>query len=212
MDERIIVIDRNVHEDYIEDILKLQMPELAYYTERGPAETDETKLQIIPYMLVTDGEKVLSYSRSKKGNEERLHAKKSLGFGGHLHPRDVWNNSFHRGAFRELLEETGIPRTHVKSIRPISGILDDSDPVGRVHYGAAFIVTVDTNVLERAVLHVADEKAETFTLTPAEILEDIEGYENWTKMAFEKFLQCGLDFTKHNNLIRLLASKEEEQE
>ena len=51
---------------------------------RAQAETDPSFKQIIPYVVITDGERVLHYVRGKKAGEQRLVAKGSIGIGGHI--------------------------------------------------------------------------------------------------------------------------------
>ena len=56
-------------------------------------EKDNSKKQLVAYVVcVTSGPsgemRILSYTRGKKGQEARLHAKKSIGVGGHINHDD----------------------------------------------------------------------------------------------------------------------------
>src|SRR4029450_2420657 len=59
-----------------------------FFTPRPPAETDPSMKQIIPYVLLVHGDRVLHYVRGKKAGEERLVAKGSIGIGGHMNDHD----------------------------------------------------------------------------------------------------------------------------
>src|SRR5260370_40423984 len=53
------------------------------FLRRGQAEKDPSHKQIIPYVLLTHGDRVLHYVRGQKAGERRLVAKGSIGIGGH---------------------------------------------------------------------------------------------------------------------------------
>src|ERR1700731_3461276 len=55
-----------------------------FFLSRAQAEKDPSHKQIIPYVLLTHGGKVLHYVRGKKAGEPRLVAKGSIGIGGHM--------------------------------------------------------------------------------------------------------------------------------
>src|SRR6476620_2757146 len=59
-----------------------------FFTARPPAETDPSMKQIIPYVLLVHGDRVLHYVRGKKAGEQRLVAKGSIGIGGHMNDHD----------------------------------------------------------------------------------------------------------------------------
>src|SRR6266513_3266622 len=55
-----------------------------FFLPRAQAEKDQSHKQIIPYALLTHGDKVLHYVRGKRAGEQRLVAKGSIGIGGHM--------------------------------------------------------------------------------------------------------------------------------
>lgn len=61
------------------------------FSERGPLEFDVDRKQIIPYVVIGSRKNgtFLSYVRPNKGNEDRLHGKISIGFGGHIEVIDA---------------------------------------------------------------------------------------------------------------------------
>ena len=116
--------------------------DLFAYAESRPrddVEHDESYLQVIPYVMLMTGGGMIGARRLGGGNEARLHERYALGFGGHVRwaegeqhiaPQRV----VERAVRHELNEEIGLdlnltvpPFTHL--------LLDDTDPVGRVHVG-----------------------------------------------------------------------------
>ena len=55
---------------------------------RGDAEEDPTHKQVIPYLVLRDGERWFLMRRTKAGGDARLHDRWSIGVGGHLNPGD----------------------------------------------------------------------------------------------------------------------------
>ena len=64
-------------------------PSNNFFMDRGEAEDDPSHKQLIPYALFHYKGKFLNYQRGKSGGEARLHAKRSLGIGGHINPVDT---------------------------------------------------------------------------------------------------------------------------
>src|SRR5260370_34931172 len=59
-----------------------------FFLPRAQAEKDPNHKQIIPYALLTHGDKVVHYVRGKRAGEQRLVAKGSIGIGGQMTERD----------------------------------------------------------------------------------------------------------------------------
>src|SRR6478672_8397799 len=83
------------------------------FMERNLAEHDESFKQVIPYVVVVNGNRYLLIRRTKKQGEARLHDKYSLGIGGHINDVDSGSEARHShiieaGLRRELNEEIGI--------------------------------------------------------------------------------------------------------
>lgn len=106
--------------------------------------------QIIPYVVIKQGDKFLTYSRTTAGGESRLHGKASIGVGGHIDISDVeflansvdLQSTLARAADREVAEELqGVER--LKSSW-IGLIVDNDNAVGRVHIGVVAIWEVST--------------------------------------------------------------------
>jgi predicted NUDIX family phosphoesterase len=122
-------------------------PDNHFFMDRSMAEDDPTHKQLIPYCVFRCGDQILHYTRGKAGGESRLHAKISVGVGGHINPIDtgegrVGPEAYFAAVSRELEEELILhgPRTS----RIIALLNDDSNPVGQVHLGVVHLVDLET--------------------------------------------------------------------
>jgi predicted NUDIX family phosphoesterase len=127
-------------------IARLLEPENHFFMDRGTAEEDPGHKQLIPYCVFRCGDKILHYTRGKAGGESRLHAKISVGVGGHINPIDTGEGrtgpeAYFAAVARELDEELLLsgPRTS----RIIALLNDDSNPVGQVHLGIVHLVDLE---------------------------------------------------------------------
>jgi predicted NUDIX family phosphoesterase len=115
--------------------------EHAEFRVRDDVEEDPSFKQIIPYVMFLDatdaGRPVFTYLRGKGGVESRLHAKRSLGVGGHIEEKDMIGGINLEGYVsaleREIDEEISIG--HPLSMNAVGMINDDTNPVGSVHFG-----------------------------------------------------------------------------
>lgn len=105
--------------------------------DRTFCETDETKLQLLPYMTLLRGSEVFSYTRGDGGAEDRLHGKLSIGLGGHVDgfplPDVGLMGYLQLEAMREYQEEVGSPMLFPPTFTHL--IYDPASEVGRVHLG-----------------------------------------------------------------------------
>jgi predicted NUDIX family phosphoesterase len=160
------------------------------FVERGPAEENELIKQVIPYLiLVNEKGEYFCYARSKKGNESRLHTKYSIGLGGHVNPEDMLNPSLTNISLlncivRELQEEVNINLRWDFSLENIALLNDQSDAVGRVHFGFVFLLRLNTADLS-IKLEDALAKGE---FVPWKHLKYYENLENWSKLLVDKVL------------------------
>ena len=120
---------------YLTDLLN---PENNFFMDRPAAEEDPSHKQLIPYSLFHHAGRLLCYTRGGKGGEKRLHAKKSVGIGGHINPVDqtqahLGEQTYNNGVEREITEELRITGSYKQKV--IGLINDDSNDVGRVHLG-----------------------------------------------------------------------------
>ena len=119
------------------------------YRPRAQMEQDPSFKQLIPYVIFQyndpDGHRWLfHYTRGSGQGESRLHAKVSIGIGGHIAQEDAdvaAANPYLEGLRRELAEEVIIETDY--SPRQVGMINDDQTEVGRVHLGVVHIFEVD---------------------------------------------------------------------
>ena len=117
------------------------------FLPRSAAEQDPGHKQLIPYLVIRCGDRVLHYVRGKSGGESRLHAKGSIGIGGHINDGDTHATHFDGAAYdraveRELNEELVMPAGYRKKVAAL--LNDDSTEVGRVHLGIVHIIELDS--------------------------------------------------------------------
>lgn len=128
-------------------IARLLDPASHFFMDRAVAEEDPTHKQLIPYCVFRCGNRILHYTRGKAGGESRLHAKISVGVGGHINPIDtgdgrVGPEAYFAAVARELEEELVIGSKRTSRI--IALLNDDSNPVGQVHLGIVHLVDLDS--------------------------------------------------------------------
>ena len=130
-----------------EAIARLLDPANHFFMDRAAAEDDPSHKQLIPYCVFRCGERILHYTRGKAGGEARLHAKISVGVGGHINPIDTGHgrtgpDAYHAAVARELDEELTLATA---STQRIIGLLnDESNPVGQVHLGIVHLIELAT--------------------------------------------------------------------
>lgn len=161
--EEILVISRELFDElgsfqgietdvlrYLEAILD---PANNFFMDRAKAEEDPSFKQIIPYALFHHNGHYLHYTRGKSGGESRLHARGSVGIGGHINPVDeradpLGRETYLAGVEREIDEELNINGSHKNRI--VALLNDDSNEVGKVHLGVVHIFDLDSNEVTSA--------------------------------------------------------------
>ncbi len=132
---------------------RLLDPANHFFMDRAQAEEDPSHKQLIPYCVFRCGEKILHYTRGKSGGESRLHAKISVGVGGHINPIDtgegrVGPEAYFAAVSRELEEE--LEKLGPRTSRIIALLNDESNAVGQVHLGIVHLVDLEeTDVVAR---------------------------------------------------------------
>jgi predicted NUDIX family phosphoesterase len=153
---------------------------------RREAEEDISVIQLVSVFLVRYDGRLLTYKRTKRLPESRLHGYYSVAFGGHLNPDDVLHlfNIFdasqaHAWLVRELHEELRIGKGHLGEIAYRGLLYDDSREVSKQHLGLVYDVNLKSEqytIGERGFL--MDSKFETID----EICARIDQFENWSVM------------------------------
>lgn len=130
---------------------KLLDPANHFFMDRAAAEEDPTHKQLIPYCVFRHGDKILHYTRGKSGGENRLHAKISVGVGGHINPVDTGEGRTGPAAYfaavnREIDEELELPGGYEQKI--VALLNDDTNPVGQVHLGVVHLADLAEGIAE----------------------------------------------------------------
>lgn len=172
-------------------VSRLLDPAGHFFMDRAAAEEDPTHKQIIPYCVFRCGERVLHYTRGKAGGESRLHAKISVGVGGHVNPIDMDGgktgpDAYHAAVTREIEEELDLPEEHEHRI--IALLNDDSNPVGQVHLGIVHLVDLKSDAVssrEDALLDLG--------FTPLDELSGpmFERLETWSQFCIRHLAEEG---------------------
>lgn len=164
-----------------EAMAKLLDPENHFFMDRAEAEADPTHKQLIPYCLIRCGTSILNYTRGKSGGEDRLHALRSVGVGGHINPVDTGGgrtgpDAYHAAVERELQEELVFEVAHTNRIAAL--LNDDSNEVGRVHLGIVHVID-----LENTLVHAREDALANLTFNElAELRGPLFPYlESWSK-------------------------------
>jgi predicted NUDIX family phosphoesterase len=155
------------------------------YRPRDQMEEDPSFKQLIPYCIFqfvdpNGNKQVFQYTRGSGGGESRLHAKKSVGIGGHISTEDIGDDCpYELGMQRELAEEIQIDTAYEQSM--VGLINDDSNAVGKVHLGVVHLFSVEAPNINSRELEIASAG-----FSPVEdVLQDIERYETWSQFCLK---------------------------
>jgi predicted NUDIX family phosphoesterase len=157
-----------------------------FFLARGRAENDPSHKQIIPYVLLTHGDKVLCYVRGKKAGEQRLIAKGSIGIGGHMGEdadKFLWHSTdeetYRAGVEREVAEEIIIETKFEDRI--VALLNDDSNEVGQVHLGIVHVF----RLAEPKVKKNEPMITELAFLSREELLSRRDSLETWSQICLD---------------------------
>lgn len=134
-----------------EEILDLIREHGSYQLRNNELEADRGFKQVIPYIVVRNGDKYLFATRSSGGSESRLRGKGLIGFGGHVRAEDVEGRSLTDWGKREIEEELDV-KSEIKGIT-FRGVINRlKDEVDCVHVGLLIVVEVggqEVEILEK---------------------------------------------------------------
>jgi predicted NUDIX family phosphoesterase len=155
------------------------------YRPRPEMEKDPGFKQLIPYVIfrhrATDGTvSLFCYTRGKGQGESRLHAKRSIGIGGHISADDSGSeNPYEEGMRRELLEEVQIDTPYES--RLVGLINDDLTEVGKVHLGVVHIFDVEQPLVQPR----EDDICDTGFVPVGELLANMDRFETWSQICLQ---------------------------
>lgn len=148
------------------------------FVRRREAELDPDYKQVIPYVLLVYQNLVFSYQRGALLAEKRLRGEYSIGVGGHISLNDpnLFSEPYEAGLLREVNEEVHIQAPYAN--RVVVLINDDSNDVGRVHFGVVHLFRLSAPTVrprERSI-----NKAGFVTLDDLERTRS--RFENWSQL------------------------------
>ncbi|HBG78824.1 MAG TPA: hypothetical protein DDW84_08300 [Phycisphaerales bacterium] len=199
-EEQVLVIERKVVERigmfnglmfdverYLREIFVQGVP---CFMPRSQVEKKPAYKQLIPYVIMSCGDKYLSYVRGKRAGETRLVGNRSIGIGGHINPPDnmpLFDTNFYEtylaAVEREVAEEVSIEAGHTNHI--VALLNDESNDVGSVHLGIVHYWKLDAPNVSRREQMITQM---TF-MTAAELLEVFDTMETWSGLCVKNLAE-----------------------
>ena len=146
------------------------------FRPRADVEVDRGWKQVIPYLVLRDGERYFLMRRTRAGGDARLHDSWTIGVGGHLNPGD---GDLAGGLRREWREE--IDADFEPAFTLIGLLNDDTTDVGSVHVGAVYVADAAGRPV---AIRETDKLAGSFAASAA-VREVVDRMETWSQLVFE---------------------------
>jgi len=161
------------------------------FIPRPDAENDPSYKQIIPYVIMSCNDKILSYVRGKRAGETRLVGNRSIGIGGHINPIDDqiplfgtdYRDVYLTALAREIEEEVHVAANHTDNI--VALLNDDSNPVGQVHLGIVHHWKLESEDVEKREQMITQMEF----LTPAQLESAQPPLETWSALCLASIQQ-----------------------
>lgn len=156
------------------------------FMERADAEGEMQFQQIIPYVLIKNGDGKFFISRRIDG-ESRLIGKLSLGFGGHINPCDDTREGVEKLVencmYREIKEELKMKSYKRLKFQKINlqGTVRDLKSSTPDHLGIVYIAEIDSELSQYLSIRET-KKLEGMWMTLQELLRNYEYFESWAQL------------------------------
>jgi predicted NUDIX family phosphoesterase len=157
------------------------------YEDRAMMEIDPTYKQVIPYLVLRDGDAWFLMRRTAAGGDARLHGRYSIGVGGHLNPGDDGLLGGLRREWAEELVAAFVPKFHL-----VGFLNDETTEVGAVHIGAIYIA----DAAGRPVAVRETDKLTGGFASTASVAEVADGLETWSRIVFDFLVPTAIDRTR----------------
>lgn len=156
-------------------------PAYASYRPRPDMEEDPSFKQLIPYCIFQCDGQVFRYRRGTDQGEARLHAKQSVGVGGHVSTLDLNGDQtpYREGMKREISEEVDLQSTWTESC--VGLINDDESDVGRVHLGIVHLFNLD----KPKVLPREQSMIDAGFAPPEQLVHEFDQFETWSQICLK---------------------------
>lgn len=156
-------------------------PVHASYRPRDVMEQDPGFKQLIPYCVFQCEGRIFSYTRGTDQGETRLHAKRSVGVGGHVSTVDLngIESAYLEGMKREIAEEVCVDAEWEQ--RCVGLINDDESEVGKVHLGVVHLFELKSAQVtprEKSMLQAGFAR-------PEELLRHLDEFETWSQICLK---------------------------
>ncbi|MBI4484216.1 MAG: hypothetical protein HY652_15175 [Acidobacteria bacterium] len=166
---------------YLDKILD---PRHQRFLPRQEAERNPAFKQIVPYVLVVSGDRVLHYVRGKTTGEDRLKLKGSMGIGGHINLGDrtlftMGRETYFAAVEREVEEEIRV-RNRVED-RVVALLNDDATEVGQVHFGVVHRWRIADRAVEKGEAGIRQPQF----FTHDELRERRNDLESWSQFCLD---------------------------
>ncbi len=188
VDEQVLVVPRallpdaaawyGLRTDGLEDFEALVGRE-GRFMPRAAMEVDPSWKQVIPYLVLRDGDAFFLMRRTRAGTDARLHDRYSIGVGGHLNPGD---RDLEGGLRREWTEE--LAADFVPSFELIALLNDDTTEVGAVHLGAVYVA----DAAGRSVTVRETDKLDGGFASIDDVAAVVDRMESWSRLVFEAMI------------------------
>jgi predicted NUDIX family phosphoesterase len=161
-----------------------------FFMDREAAEDDPSHKQLIPYSIFHHEGHYLHYVRGASGGESRLHAKGSIGIGGHINPVDTREDHLGRatylaGVAREIEEELVLEGEHPQRI--VALLNDDSNPVGQVHLGVVHLFDLSSPKVAAREEALAELRFRTVAELQGELFDSLESWSQFCARSLRDF-------------------------
>ena len=195
-EEQVLVVERKVIEqvgmfnglafDVQRYLQKIFVQCIPHFLPRSQAETDPAYKQLIPYVIMSNNGRYLTYVRGRRAGETRLVGLRSIGIGGHINPGDdmpLFDNNFYvaylTAVEREVAEEVSVETTHTDSV--VALLNDDSNEVGSVHLGVVHHWILDAPKVNRREQMITQMTFQTV----AELQQVRDTMETWSALCLD---------------------------
>jgi predicted NUDIX family phosphoesterase len=139
-------------------------------------EVDPSCKQVIPYLVLRDGEDYFLMRRTRAGGDARLFDRWSIGVGGHIDPGD---EGLAGGLRREWHEE--LVADFEPAFLPYALLNDDTTDVGAVHLGIVVLADAGGRRVDVRETH----KLSGAFASPPQVAAGIDHLETWSRIVFE---------------------------
>lgn len=189
--------------EYAADTLGVIQKAGCFFGPRDLLEISPVLRQVIPYTVIRWKDKILTYTRTPKGGEQRLHNKISVGFGGHIEINDAnpemtriaadqrfdLESTLREAAHREVREEIGDIGAKVKRRNWTGFIIENAGLVNQCHIGLVNVWELEDDFDVKS-LQAEDAVGHLRFLRPREVYMSL-GVEPWSM----HFLKANLGWT-----------------